>query len=91
MKVQLIFFTGCPHVELARDLLRRAGVPFEDVDTSSPSSPADLRNWGSPTILVDGRDVAGGLPGGGSACRIYEGGAAIPTETQLRRALSRAP
>ena len=42
-------------------------------DRKSPESPACVRRYGSPTILVDGRDVAGAEPVGASdACRVYE-------------------
>jgi hypothetical protein len=78
--VQLVSFPGCPHVEGARRALRAAFATlgreprFEEVDTSDPNTPAALRIWGSPTILVDGMDVTGGEPTGPS-CRLYPGGA----------------
>lgn len=86
--VQLVYFPGCPHVDAARALLRRIGVPFEEVDTSSRSAPELLRGWGSPTILVNGRDVAGGSRTSGDSCRLYENGAPTPTEEQIRAALA---
>jgi hypothetical protein len=76
MKVQLLSFAGCPNVESARRALRRAletlhlDVPFEEVDVRSVDTPAHLRAWGSPTILVNGVDVAGGIPSG-DCCRLY--------------------
>jgi hypothetical protein len=81
MRVQLLTFPGCPSAEPARDVLRRAlaemGLPdgFEEVDVSRPETPEALRGWGSPTILVDGRDVAGAAPSAGAACRLYTPGA----------------
>ncbi len=72
MKVQLLSFPGCPNAEQAREALRRslaaASLPptFEEVDVTAPGAPEHLRQWGSPTILVDGRDVAGGSPTGPS-------------------------
>jgi len=39
---------------------------------SNPESPDYVRKYGSPTILVDGEDVAGEAPGDGAAsCRMY--------------------
>jgi hypothetical protein len=76
--VQLLFFPGCPLVDLARCQLARAlstlASPPEvtELDVTSDSTPPHLRSWGSPTILVDGVDVAGGVPSGNS-CRLYPG------------------
>jgi hypothetical protein len=38
---------------------------------SDPATPAHARGYGSPTILVDGRDVAGVEPGAEPCCRVY--------------------
>lgn len=76
MKVQLLSFPGCPNVETTRQALRRAliasGLPpeFEEVDVTSSATPESLKAWGSPTILVDGRDVVGSEPTG-SCWRLY--------------------
>jgi hypothetical protein len=77
--VQLVSFPGCPNVENARRALYAAFSVlgreplFEEVDTSDPNTPAELRAWGSPTILINGADVSGGTPSGRS-CRLYPGG-----------------
>ena len=31
---------------------------IEEIDVTDPDAPASVRRWGSPTILVDGKDVA---------------------------------
>lgn len=78
MRVQLIYFEGCPNVDAARVTLRRCmdtagvGAEIEEIDTAHPDAPDDLRGWGSPTILIDGRDVACEPMPNGSACRLYE-------------------
>lgn len=36
-------------------------------------APRHTRGFGSPTILIDGRDVMGTEPNAGSSCRIYAG------------------
>lgn len=98
MKVQLLSFPGCPNVDAAREMLRSAmasaGIraPIEEVDTTSPDTPAPLRGWGSPTILIDGRDVGGAEAPTGRSCRIYrdeEGRLrGTPREVLLRSALA---
>jgi mercuric ion transport protein len=96
MRVQLLSFPGCPNVQAVREALRRslasAGLPvtFEEVDVTAPETPEHLRGWGSPTILVNGADVAGESPAG-VCCRLYANGArhGVPSEEMIDRALSR--
>jgi hypothetical protein len=77
MKVELIYDKDCPNVGKARAELMRAfsqaGVPAKWVewDRGDPSSPPYVRAYGSPTVLVDGKDVAGAPPAGGACCRLY--------------------
>lgn len=77
MKVELLYFPGCPNVPAAREQLLLAfatlGVrpDWIEVDVTSQATPEALRGFGSPTILVDGLDVAGDLGADGSACRLY--------------------
>jgi hypothetical protein len=77
MHVELLFFSGCPHTENARQQLRRAfaavGHPaaWNERDISEPGTPPDIAASGSPTILVDGRDVADAPHCAGMTCRIY--------------------
>ncbi len=99
MKIQLLYFPGCPSVEATREVLRRSlracGLPstFEEVDVTSPETPEPLRAWGSPTILIEGRDVAGEHPTGPS-CRLYHGstspGRGVPPRAMIRAALGRS-
>lgn len=75
---ELIYFPDCPHVNEARARLNRAFreadlVPsWVEYQTNDPSLPEHARGFGSPTILVDGQDVAG-TPADGcaDACRLY--------------------
>ena len=78
MRVELIFFEDCPNVEGARAQLDRAFIEFgappqwQEWDGGDPASPAYASKYGSPTILVDGKDVAGCLPTeGADCCRLY--------------------
>lgn len=99
MKVQLLYFPGCPNVSAARDVLRRAllasGLPpqFQEVDVNAPRTPSFLRTWGSPTILVDGVDALGECAPTGPCCRLYasaeSGIRGVPSEAQIRKALLR--
>lgn len=76
--VILIHDPACPNVAAARSNLRSAfeaaGLPprWREFDRNAADTPAEWRGFGSPTILVDGRDVAGtdAAPGGNS-CRVY--------------------
>ena len=75
MRIQLITFAGCPHAPAARTalegVLTSLGIRerIEAVDTLSPETPQALRGWGSPTILLDGEDVAGESLPTGPGCR----------------------
>ncbi len=77
-KIELIIDADCPNVEAARGVLREAlaeaGVEAEwkEWDRESGGSPAYAREYGSPTILVDGQDVSGqGTESDANCCRVY--------------------
>lgn len=77
-RVTLLYDRDCPNVGDARaNLLRafsEAGVAarWDEVDRAAEDSPAEWRGYGSPAVLVDGRDVAGLLPAATAAtCRTY--------------------
>jgi len=78
-RVELLHFPGCPHVQAARMQLTRAmtsvGLPSQWVehDVTAPDAPRHTQGYGSPTILIDGRDVCGAAPVVGAACRLYPG------------------
>ena len=74
--VELICFEGCPNASLARDNLRAAlasagrEVIWMQWDLLADWTPEHLRRHGSPTVLVDGRDVMGEAAGSAAmACR----------------------
>ncbi len=99
MLIQLLYFTDCPNVELARsalgEALRAEGIeePFEEIDVESAHAPSWARGWGSPTILIDGEDVSGQAPSTSSCCRLYAGGAPAVDDVRerLRAARDRPP
>ena len=78
--VELLYDPDCPNVDGTREHLRRAltevGLPhqWQEWSRASSESPAYVRDYGSPTVLVDARDVAGASPAeDGNSCRIYSG------------------
>ncbi|MEK7876313.1 MAG: hypothetical protein AAB325_09030 [Pseudomonadota bacterium] len=78
MNVELIYDADCPNVAATRSLLikafARTGVSarWQEWERGSPESPDHVRDFGSPTILVDGEDIAGIGPAAGiRACRVY--------------------
>jgi mercuric ion transport protein len=46
-------------------------VRWQEWERSDPAAPGYARRYGSPTILVDGQDVAGEPPNDEPSCRIY--------------------
>lgn len=78
IKVELIYFSGCPHVEVARSHLIRAfmttgiSARWQEWDVQDPDVPAHVKGYGSPTLLVNGHDVSSNSgPQTESACRLY--------------------
>ena len=73
-RVELVYFEGCPHAHEARRrmtlALTAAGLDsrWDEWDTGVPATPEKYRRFGSPTVLVDGTDVAGGAEGSGMRC-----------------------
>jgi hypothetical protein len=98
--VELIYDPDCPNVGAARSAVVqafvRAGLPpaWVEWDRGSPESPDYARAFGSPTVLVDGRDVADAEPGSeAKRCRLYEDGGRlqpVPPVERIARALTAA-
>jgi hypothetical protein len=100
MDVQLLVVPDCAHGDDAAALLRRGlddiglgAVAFETVVVSDPARAAELSFVGSPSFMVDGRDlfaepdVAPAL-----ACRLYRtrsGPARVLDLEALRQALKK--
>ena len=87
--VELIYFTGCPNVESARTNLRTAlsakGLTPEwrEWDQKEANAPARVKQYGSPTVLVDDEDVTGAESVAAMACR----SSGAPSADQILRAL----
>ncbi|HEX4518183.1 MAG TPA: hypothetical protein VH063_01250 [Gaiellaceae bacterium] len=99
-KIELLYWDGCPSYPEALDLLERVlaeqGVAAEvEVHEVHSHEEAEALHFpGSPTILVDGRDVdqegADGQPS--LSCRIYrlpDGRVSpVPSREQLEKAIA---
>lgn len=100
-EIDLVFDVDCPHVEearrLLRDALRATGLPpqWREWNRDAPDTPASLRGLGSPTILVDGKDVSTGTSPAtdhdvANSCRVYHDGhelRGVPPFDVITRAL----
>lgn len=107
LHVELIYDPGCPNVAGAREVLaralREAGMPavWTEWNSDDPACPERARGLGSPSILVNGKDVAPGPhpwahrePGSAPRCRVYEHDdgklAGVPPLAQVARAIAEA-
>jgi Domain of unknown function (DUF2703) len=98
MKVEVLYIAECPShpgaVKLVRDVLRSEGVAAEvrEVLVRDESMATDLSFRGSPTIRINGRDIAGECfqaKAFALSCRLYPGSAEIglPPVEMVRRAV----
>ena len=98
LQIELVYDPGCPNVELAREILtvacREAEVPavWTEWNSEDADCPRHARSLGSPSILVNGEDVAPGPhpwakreAGAGPRCRVYRDGDAIVPAPPLSR------
>lgn len=100
IKVDLIYDADCPAWRAARRNLTQAmfrtklSPCWSEWERSSPATPQSIRAFGSPTILVSGRDVAGIEAAGAASCRIYQSRAghlaAVPSVELIAEALAAA-
>ncbi len=71
-KIELIYFSDCPNVEKARNAIRASGVTeFSEVEQDKLSTESLYRRFSSPTILVNGKIVAGSQ-NGAAACSMID-------------------
>lgn len=104
MKIEFLFYRECPSHDVALDRLRQVmaeeGIEAE-VAVIEVETEAQAQQWrftGSPTILIDGRDIDPPPPEAYYAltCRAYhladEGGriSPLPSAEMIRRALRAA-
>lgn len=95
MKVEILAFSDCPNLEAAKALVTQtlltqgaeAQISITILQESEVRSAPNFA--GSPTILVNGRDVEPASPTGFS-CRLYAKGQGVPALESVARAISRA-
>lgn len=99
MRVELLYFDGCPNWKVAEERLAEAlrtlgcdGSAVEYLRVETAEQADELKFLGSPTIRVDGADpFASGSEPVGLACRVYatpDGLAGSPTTAQFLEVLS---
>lgn len=100
MRIELLFWAGCPSTPEAEELLRDVlsahdlDVPIELREVVTQEDAEALHFPGSPTIRVDGRDVdaAGAKTRPALNCRIYhlpDGRVSpVPSRSQLEAAFT---
>lgn len=97
MRIEVLYFEGCPHhlpaVDRLRTILALEGLPGEiiEIEVSDQSAAKALEFPGSPTIRVNGVDIdagSGDVCEAGFACRYYPGG--LPSEAMIRAAVREA-
>jgi len=82
MTVEMIYDRDCPNVAAARGNLMKAlaasggEARWTEWERGAADSPPHVRGYGSPTVLVDGKDVAEDYAGndGAASCRVYRNG-----------------
>ena len=97
MKVEVLYFPGCPHVDAAvaevERALRETKISADVRQTAFSEEAAQARGFaGSPTILINGKDVEASGNGElrGLSCRIYSDGRFVPGQDSIQRALRNA-
>jgi arsenate reductase (thioredoxin) len=97
LRVELLFFEGCPHATPARELVEGvvAGLaPGTAVVPVRVETEEDARRegfLGSPSVRIDGRDLEGRLASAPAlSCRVYEGGVGVPPRWLVEAGLLRA-
>jgi hypothetical protein len=97
MRIEILYFDGCPHFPATRDLLRaivreeRVQAEVSEIEVKDASAVQRLQFIGSPTIRINGLDIqadARNVAGVGLACRRYPNG--LPSEAMIRAALKEA-
>ena len=97
MKIEVLYFEGCPNhrpaLDRLRSVLRQEGLLADvaEIEVKDEATARALRFIGSPTIRVNGLDIeveARAVKEPAFACRRYAGGS--PAEEMIRSALREA-
>jgi hypothetical protein len=102
MKVEVLYFSGCPNhvpaVDRVREVLAQEGTSAEmvEIEVKDAATAQQVGFLGSPSIRVDGQDVEPAVRGErsfGMMCRTYyDGGrrAGVPPPEWIRAAVREA-
>ncbi len=101
MKIEVLYVAECPShpeaVRMVKDVLAAEGVATEvhEILVRDEGMASELRFLGSPTIRINGRDVAGDTRKAQSfalSCRLYPGSkqVGLPPAEMIRRAVVKA-
>jgi hypothetical protein len=102
VKVEILYFSGCPNhapaVERVREVLKQEGAVADmiEVEVKDVATAEKIGFLGSPSIRVDGQDIEPAVrdsDGFGMMCRIYiDGGqrSGVPSAEWIRAALREA-
>ena len=77
MKIELLYFEGCPNHELAEDRLKQAlqgegmNINFQKINVKSLEMATLIGFCGSPSIRINGKDLEG-RNDVSYFCRIYQ-------------------
>ena len=104
IRIDLVYDRDCPNVDRARAAIRAAlhesgaDVDSAEWDRDSGVTPTELRHYGSPTVLVNGKDVSidadDDSRSDANSCRIYrdesDGFCGAPPPELIARAIRAA-
>ena len=97
MRIEILYFDGCPHFPPVRDLVQvildqeEVQAEVSEIEIKDASEARRLQFMGSPTIRINGLDVEVGARNAapvGVACRRYPNG--LPSAAMIRAALQEA-
>ena len=102
MKIEFLYFEGCPHYEPTLNLLNkvlkeeRIKASMEQINVDSEELVQKHRFLGSPSIRIEGKDIeieARTLSDFGQKCRIYPDDGArsgVPPASLIRKGILEA-
>jgi hypothetical protein len=81
LRVELVYDRDCPNVGRARAMIRAAlkevgaNAVWAEWDREDAATPSELRSYGSPSVLVNGKDVGcdenEAVRSAANSCRVY--------------------
>jgi arsenate reductase len=96
LKLELYFFVGCPGHEPLRDMVQNIltdldiAAELQEIDVGAMNQALPPEFKGSPTLLIDGRDIEDRIDAlDGLGCRLYQG-QPLPQRWLVEAALLRA-